>query len=81
LKVEFLKLIVEIGEGKQSSYACPCGSISGTEISFMAHWRQKHLLSHQAFMDVKNGYFPFGQLDTELAKTRGAWDEHLGSLS
>lgn len=81
LKTEFLKLVIEIGEGKSTGFPCPCGSIAGTEISFMAHWRQKHLQAHVAFMDVKNGYYPFGQLDSDVAKTRSGWDEHLGSLS
>ena len=64
-----------------NDFFCPCGSSSSTEHNIITHLRAKHPEAHRAYLNIKNNYFPFGDLEKTLATARSHFDKDLGSLA
>ena len=61
-------------------FYCPCGSSSNTELNILSHMRTKHHEANRAFVNIKNGFYPFGDMDKFLMMQRAQYDKELGSL-
>jgi hypothetical protein len=79
IKIDLLRLMQQ--SNSLNDFFCPCGSSSSTEHNMLTHLRSKHPEAHKAYINIKNNYFPFGDLDKNLAQARSNFDKDLGSLA
>ena len=61
IKLDFMEQMEKCNT--MTEYNCPCGSSSNQELNIMAHFKNKHHEASKAYINIKNGIFPFGDID------------------